>query len=233
MSCLSWIIIAEIVSTIRPEGSYWSIAAKNMVQVNPEMMMSRKAKLLEAIADKNRGLQATDAEKDAIRAAVDRLELSNPNPRPVQRLDLLDGDWRLLYTTSRELLNIDRLPLAKLGNIYQCIRTKDAKIYNIAELNGLPYLDALVSVSAKFEPDSSTRVQVQFERNITGFQRLIGYQSPAQLIRAIESGQSYRFKAIDFSINSERKGWLEIAYLDRDLRIGRGNEGNIFVLTKC
>lgn len=203
-----------------------------MVQVNPEMTMSRKAALLEAIADKNRGLQATDPEKERIFAAVAQLELSNPNPRPVQRLDLLNGDWRLLYTTSRELLNIDRLPLAKLGNIYQCVRTQESKIYNIAELDGLPYLEAVVSVIAGFEPESSTRVQVKFDRNITGFQRLIGYQSPEQLITAIESGQNYKFKAIDFSINSERKGWLEITYLDNDLRIGRGNEGNIFVLTK-
>ncbi|KOR35397.1 MULTISPECIES: PAP/fibrillin family protein [Planktothricoides] len=194
--------------------------------------MSRKRALLEAIADKNRGLQATTAQKEAIQTAISQLELSNPHPRPVQRLDLLDGDWRLVYTTSRELLNIDRLPLAKLGNIYQCVRSKEAKIYNIAELDGLPYLAAIVCVSARFTPESSTRVQVKFERNITGFQGLIGYQSPAQLIDEIAAGQSYKYKAIDFQINSTRQGWVEITYLDRDLRIGRGNEGNVFVLTK-
>lgn len=203
-----------------------------MVQVNPEITMSRKAALLEAIADKNRGLQATDAEKDSIAAAIEQLELSNPNPRPLQRLDLLDGDWRLLYTTSRQLLNIDRLPLAKLGDIYQCVRVQSAKIYNIAELYGLPYLEAVVSVSAGFKSESSTRVQVKFERNITGFSRLIGYQSPTQLIAAIAHGQSYRFKALDFAIDSNRTGWLEITYLDNDLRIGRGNEGNVFVLSR-
>ncbi len=203
-----------------------------MVQVNLEMLMSRKAALLEAIADKNRGLQATKAQKEAIQTAISQLELSNPNPRPVERLDLLDGDWRLLYTTSRELLNIDRLPLAKLGNIYQCVRSQEAKIYNIAELDGLPYLGAIICVSAGFEPESSTRVRVKFERNITGFQGLIGYQSPAQLIEAIAAGQTYKYKAIDFQINSTRQGWVEITYLDNDLRIGRGNEGNLFVLTK-
>jgi len=203
-----------------------------MVEVNPEISMRRKAALLEAIAGKNRGLQANSAQKSAIEAAVEKLELSNPNPRPVQRLDLLDGDWRLLYTTSRELLNIDRLPLAKLGEIYQCVRVQSGKIYNIAELSGLPYLEAVVAVSAGFESESSTRVEIKFDRNITGFQRLIGYQSPEQLIRAIENGQSYRYKAIDISINSDRTGWVEITYLDHDLRIGRGNQGNIFVLTR-
>ncbi|RMF69823.1 MAG: fibrillin, partial [Cyanobacteria bacterium J069] len=55
--------------------------------------------------------------------------------------------------------------------------------------------------------------------------------SPNQFIQQIESGK--RFIAADFRINStERKGWLDITYLDDDLRIGRGNEGSVFVLTK-
>jgi PAP_fibrillin len=41
-------------------------------------------------------------------------------------------------------------------------------------------------------------------------------------------------KAIDFNItNRDQKGWLDITYLDDDLRIGRGNQGSVFVLTKC
>jgi hypothetical protein len=39
--------------------------------------------------------------------------------------------------------------------------------------------------------------------------------------------------AIDINLNSrEQQGWLDITYLDNDLRIGRGNEGSVFVLTK-
>jgi hypothetical protein len=39
-------------------------------------------------------------------------------------------------------------------------------------------------------------------------------------------------RAIDIRISREQTGWLEITYLDTDLRIGRGNEGNVFVLQK-
>jgi hypothetical protein len=40
--------------------------------------------------------------------------------------------------------------------------------------------------------------------------------------------------AIDFQIKREdQKGWLETTYLDQDLRIGRGNEGNLFVLKRA
>ena len=193
--------------------------------------MIGKSELLEVIAGKNRGLLATETDKLAILSAVAQLEDRNPTPRPVEAAEMLDGNWRLLYTTSRGLLGIDQFPLLKLGQIYQCIRAKDAKVYNIAEVYGVPYLEGIVSVAATFEPVSERRVQVKFNRSIIGIQRLINYQSPADLIEQIEAGK--KFIAIDFPIESrEQQGWLDITYLDEDLRIGRGNEGSVFVLTK-
>ena len=124
--------------------------------------MLGKATLLEAIAGKNRGLLAKESEKQAILMAIASLEDHNPTPRPLEAADLLDGNWRLIYTTSKGLLNIDQLPLLKLGQIYQCIRVKTQSVYNIAEIYGLPYLEGLVSVAAKFEPVSERRVQVKF-----------------------------------------------------------------------
>lgn len=193
--------------------------------------MIGKAALLSAIAGTNRGLLATDRDRQAIGVAIAQLEDRNPTPRPIDTPGMLEGDWRLLYTTSQELLGIDRVPLAKLGQIYQCIRVADKKIYNIAEISGLPYLDGLVSVAARFNPASDRRVDVKFERAIIGLTRLIGYQSPDRFIQDIEAGK--KFPAIDFGIeNRDRQGWLDITYLDDDMRIGRGNEGSVFVLTK-
>lgn len=193
--------------------------------------MIGKSDLLEIIAGKNRGLLATETDKLAILSAVAQLEDRNPTPRPVEAAELLDGNWRLLYTTSRGLLGIDQFPLLKLGQIYQCIRVKDAKVYNIAEVYGVPYLEGIVSVAATFEPVSERRVQVKFNRSIIGIQRFINYQSPEDLIEQIEAGK--KFIAIDFPIESrEQQGWLDITYLDENLRIGRGNEGSVFVLTK-
>jgi hypothetical protein len=194
--------------------------------------MVSKAELLEAIAGKNRGLLVSETDKVAILAAVSRLEDRNPTPRPVEATDLLEGNWRLLYTTSNELLNLGRLPALPLGQIYQCNRTSGARIYNIAEVSELPYLEGLVSVAARFEPVSERRVNVKFERSIVGLRRLISYNSPNDFIQQIEAGKKF-FPALDFSIDSgDRQGWLDITYLDNDLRIGRGNEGSVFVLTK-
>ncbi|MBN3874670.1 MAG: PAP/fibrillin family protein [Nostoc sp.] len=193
--------------------------------------MMEKAALIDAIAPTNRGLLATQVQKQAILAAIASLEEFNPTPRPVEANNLLDGNWRLLYTTSNALLNLDRLPLCKLGQIYQCIRVETTSVYNIAEIYGLPYLEGLVSVAAKFEPVSDRRVQVKFERSIIGLQRLIEYNSPVTFIQQIEAGR--KFPGIDFAIKSDRQqGWLDITYIDNDLRIGRGNEGSVFVLSK-
>jgi PAP_fibrillin len=193
--------------------------------------MIGKAALLDVIAGTNRGLLASEEQKQAILAAIASLEDFNPTPRPVEDSNLLNGNWRLLYTTSKALLNIDRFPLCKLGQIYQCIRVDTTSIYNIAEIYGLPYLEGLVSVAAKFEPVSERRVQVKFQRSIIGLQRLIGYSSPENFIQQIEAGK--KFSAIDFPIKSDtQQGWLDITYIDSDLRIGRGNEGSVFVLSK-
>lgn len=193
--------------------------------------MIGKAALLELIAGKNRGLLAGDRDRTAIMAAIAQLEDRNPTPRPVEAAELLNGDWRLIYTTSRGILSIDQFPLFKLGQVYQCIRVQGNRVYNIAEVYGLPLLEGIVSVAAGFTAVSERRVDVKFERSILGLQRLVNYQSPAEYIQRIESGA--KFTAIDFSIaDREQQGWLDITYLDEDLRLGRGNEGNVFVLTK-
>jgi PAP_fibrillin len=193
--------------------------------------MIGKTELLEKISGVNRGLLTNETERIAIQSAIAHLEDRNPTPRPVEATSLLEGDWRLLYTTSTDLLGLGRFPLIQLGQIYQCIRIREAKLYNIAELQGLPWLESIVTVSAQFAPITEKRVQVQFQRSIFGLKRVIGYHSPDQWIEQINIQP--KLKAIDFAIDAQRTpGWLDITYLDADLRIGRGSEGSVFVLTK-
>ena len=192
---------------------------------------TRKANLINAIAPVNRGLQMTENQRKAIFSAVAYLEELNPNPAPNQTPELLDGNWLLLFTTSQELLGIDRFPLYKLGNIYQCLRMAEGKIFNVAEIKGLPLLGGLVSVCANFTVVSEKQIKVNFERLVAGSQSLIGYRDVNSFIDTLRSPK--KLFAIDFQIKREnQKGWLETTYLDQDLRIGRGNEGNLFVLRK-
>lgn len=193
--------------------------------------MSYKETLFAAIAPVNRGLEITEVQKQAIFAAIAYMEESNPTPKPTEAAELLSGNWRLLFTTSRDLLGLDRFPGIKLGQIYQCIRATEAKIYNVAEIYGLPLLEGVVSVCAGFTPVSERRVNVRFERSVVGLQRLVAYKNIDEFVQVLQSGKKLR--AIDFAIKQgDRQGWLETTYLDQDLRIGRGNEGSVFVLRK-
>jgi hypothetical protein len=202
-----------------------------MAAMQGDVSMIGKAELLEKIAGVNRGLLANEREQIAIQAAIAQLEDRNPTQNPVEAVALLEGNWRLLYTTSRELLGLGRFPVVQLGQIYQCIRIREARIYNIAELLGVPLLESIVTVSAQLTPVTDQRIEVQFQRSVIGLQRMIGYQSPTQWIERLNTQTT--LMAFDFKIDPQRQpGWLDITYLDQDLRIGRGNEGNVFVLTK-
>ncbi len=192
--------------------------------------MTTKTDLLNMLADQNCGLNISKSEQPNILTAIAAVERNNPTTQPLASA-ALSGDWRLLFTTSASLLNLGKLPLSQLRNIYQCIRVETSSVYNIAEVQSLPYLNSLVSVVAKFQPVSEQRVQVNFVRSIAGLQNLLGYQSPAAFIEKISSGE--KLMAIDFPINSNNpNSWLDITYLDENLRISRGNQGSVFVLTK-
>lgn len=194
--------------------------------------MVQKTDLLDAIAPTNRGLLTSPDQKQDILTQVARLEARNPTPNPLAAVDLLNGNWQLLYTTSSELLGIDRFPLCSLGNIYQCVRVEQQRIYNLAEVQSV--LGGLVSVTATFEPVSEKRVNVRFDRAIFGLQSTLNYQNPSQFIEAMQQTNKFNWlKGIDFTISSNRDpGWLEITYLDNSMRIGRGNQGSVFVLRK-
>lgn len=196
-------------------------------------MKELKTDLLEAIASTNRGLLTSLPEQQAIQTLATRLEAQPSVENPLDAASPLEGIWRLLYTTSEELLGIDRFPLYKLGQIYQCVYLKEQRIYNIAEVIGIPFLEGLVSVCARFEAVSQRRITVGFERGVFGFQRSLGYGAPDTFIQALQAGQFPIWQGIDFRINRDRQsGWLEVTYLDDDLRIGRGNQGSLFVLKK-
>lgn len=196
--------------------------------------MSLKTELLEIIEGKNRGLLATETDNVKILTAVEKLEDHNPNLDPLNNLSLVNGDWRLLYTTSRSILGLNNIPLVQLGEIYQCIRTGTNKIYNLAEIKGLPFLEGLVSVAANLEIVSTKRVNVKFERSIIGLQKILGYVSPENFINKIEAGKYFLPLDFNFGVfnNKNPQGWLEITYLDENLRISRGNEGNVFILER-
>jgi len=158
------------------------------------------------------------------------LEAQSPTPSPLDS-PLLMGDWRLVYTTSRGILGLDRIPLTDLGQVYQAIRGD--RVYNVAETKSLLGIEGIVAVAARYVRSGDERVSVTFERSILGLRSIMGYRSVTAFVDSLEAKS--RFWAIDVPIPSRdgvAQGWLEVTYLDETLRISRGNEGSIFVLVK-
>jgi PAP_fibrillin len=197
--------------------------------------MNNAKALIDRLSTTDRGLNMTLAQQQEIDAAIVQLEAQNPTPEPLESPDLM-GDWRLIYTTSRGILGLDQIPLTELGEVYQCLRGD--RLYNVAETKGALGIRGVVAVAATYEPStdeavSSRRVQVQFKRSILGLQAAMGYGSIAEFVARLEQGS--RFLAVDFPIPVREKrglGWLDVTYLDAKLRVGRGNEGSVFVLIK-
>jgi PAP_fibrillin len=193
-------------------------------------MMNTKKALMNRLSQTNRGLTTDSATQAALELAIAQLESENPTEKPLESEHLM-GDWRLIYTTSQGILGLDRIPLTDLGEVYQCLRG-DA-LYNVAETQGALGVLGVVAVGATYEVVSPVRVQVTFRRSILGLQRVMGYRSVAEFVERLERRD--RLWAVDFPIPEREtggRGWLEVTYLDADMRIGRGNEGSIFVLVK-
>ena len=191
-----------------------------------------KSALLTAIADATKPGGLPDP-CEHIESCIAQLELHNPVAAPTSQADLLSGNWRTLYTTNRELRNLGRaIPGFKAEGIYQCIWASKQLLCNVGKIDGFPYLGGFVAVRATFETLSTVRVKVNFTQAMIGSQAIANFDLDAFLTLMEYRPERIPAIKIKFSERREQQGWLDITYLDRDLRIGRGNQGNVFVLER-
>lgn len=200
-----------------------------------DALAQQKLVLLRSLEATHRGRSLLPEQKSEILTQIAVLEEHNPTPSPTSAPELLEGNWLTLFTTSADLLRLaNSLPILTTGEIYQCIRTQTKQVFNVAEIQGSGWLRDWVprgvfAVSARFEPTSERRVQVIFERFVLGSQALMNYEIDS-FLDLLEHAPA-RIPAFKIDIRQQR-GWLDITYLDEDLRIGRGSEGSLFVLQK-
>jgi hypothetical protein len=79
---------------------------------------------------------------------------------------MLDGNWKLVYTSNSELLAIlalSKLPFVSIGDITQRVDTLTNTVENRAALS-VPLSRTSLSTTASFEVRSPKRLQVRFER---------------------------------------------------------------------
>eukprot|EP00244_Chara_vulgaris_P010711 TRINITY_DN500_c0_g1_i4.p1 TRINITY_DN500_c0_g1~~TRINITY_DN500_c0_g1_i4.p1 ORF type:complete len:314 (-),score=26.70 TRINITY_DN500_c0_g1_i4:577-1518(-) len=158
-----------------------------------------KQELLDAIAPLDRGAAASDEDKARIEKIVRGLEKINPTKGPVKS-PLINGKWRLVYTTSASILATKRPKIFRpAGPIYQVIDTTKLAAMNFETW---PFFNKVV---AELTPLSSSRVGVRFL--FFKILNLIPIRPPGRF-----------------------EGELDTTYLDEDMRISRGDLKNLFVL---
>lgn len=84
----------------------------------------------------------------------------------LQMLMLLDGSWKLVYTSNSELLAIlalSRLPFVTIGDITQRIDSVTNTVENKVAIS-VPLSRTALSTTASFEVRSPKRLQVRFEK---------------------------------------------------------------------
>lgn len=174
-----------------------------------------KAELLQTISplDCGRASLSSQSTQRKVMQAIKSAEGYNPSARPTEDPNL-SGTWEMVYTTSSSILGANRPPPLRPTTLLQIIAPGGSRITNVEEVYPLgegrlkPKIVSKVDVAASIE--GASRVNVQFQQ----FNLLNG------LIKR------------DVSDNERFGGWLEVTYLDQDMRISRGDEGNVFVLLR-
>ncbi|MDJ0648133.1 MAG: PAP/fibrillin family protein [Xenococcaceae cyanobacterium MO_188.B19] len=160
------------------------------------------------------------------------LEKLNPFPRPLlYNANLLDGSWLLQYSTAREIRSLRKLPFGlQVGEIYQIIDVNNGSFENKANVkhsSGL--LSGYVRVTATFEPVNTeqdqlpnSKINVDFKKRFLSINQIFGFKT------------SFLdpFKVVVARNPQGRIPSLNVTYIDENMRLGRGGDGSLFILTR-
>ncbi|KAL0291275.1 UNVERIFIED_CONTAM: putative plastid-lipid-associated protein 10, chloroplastic, partial [Sesamum calycinum] len=166
-----------------------------------------KFELLRAVTDTQRGLTATPDQRSSIEEALVTVESFDAG-KPID-LGLLDGTWRLQYTSASDVLillqSAATLPFFEIDQIFQKFECGDQSrqgvVHNVVRWS-IPRLleeqeGATLLVSAKFSVVSIRNIYLEFEeiaiQNINISEELQALLAPAILPRSFLSLQILQF----------------------------------------
>ena len=161
-----------------------------------------KDDLLKICADSKRGTTATTEQQLEISKLFNNLEKLNPTKKPLRSPEV-NGVWSLEYSTSDSIIGRGGFP--RIGPILQTIDTTTLSAEN-SETVSYFGLKVPRKVTAELDVQTDKLTNVQFKKFSIG--------------------------PLDFAAPKSFRGFLDVTYLDNDLRLTRGDKGNIFVLTR-
>jgi hypothetical protein len=168
-----------------------------------------KSQILSLASSTKRGLTETGAQRMEMLSLFEKLEKLSPAKQALKS-PLTAGTWLLRYTTSDSILGKGGSP--RVGEIVQVLDVQGLKASN-AEIVQYGPFKLERKVKASLTPVGPSEVAVQFEEFSFAFP-----STPPFL--KVKSPASF-------------KGRLDVTYIDSDLRLSRGDKGNIFVLEKA
>jgi PAP_fibrillin len=184
-----------------------------------------KSSLVASLDGLDRGLFGVKSEKkQELLQQVEALEASAPCTNPVEQLDLVAGNWRLLFSTvsitGAKRTKLGLREFIKIKDLFQTIDIQDHTATNEVRfaVTGLGTFQGALTIKASFTSVSANRVLVKFEEATL---------QPAQLQAVFEKN----FDMLLSVFNPD--GWLDITFVDETMRIGRDDKGNVFILEKC
>lgn len=138
-------------------------------------------------------------------------------------MEKVKGEWRLLYSTI-SILGLKRTKLGlrdfiTLGDFLQTIDVDKSKAANTITFSvaGLGMLRGALTIEASYVVSSASRVDICFEKSSI---------VPDQLLKLFQKNYDLLLSVFN------PEGWLEITYVDDDMRVGRDDKGNIFLLER-
>jgi len=218
----------------------------------PQSLTEKKSQLLDAVSFTANGKTATPERQAQVLQIVGEIEAMTPTPSLSDPADakLLDGVWFLQYTSPSSVGDKDVFPDAwkpavpdegpskietrqvqSKGTVSAAgltVDTSNRVVKQIIDMTNsvvtndveLDFGRVVVSGSFRQSPNVPNRAIVAFDRaDITlksGFTLKLGFV----------------FAILAAFRGSKDNGWLETTYLGDDMRIGRGNKGTMFVLTR-
>jgi len=182
---------------------YFEVCDGLFSSLNRSNLKVVKNEILSLSKKVSRGLTETPDDRVLMNDLFVKLEKLNKNLTPLKTPSLAQGLWSLEYTTSDSILG--RNSYKRVGPILQLIDVVSLKAENseVIDFFGLK-IDR--KVTAELSPLTKSKVAVQFKVFKIGF--------------------------LSFNAPSSFKGELDITYVDEDMRLSRGDKGNIFVLTR-
>ncbi|KAK1740507.1 hypothetical protein QTG54_008602 [Skeletonema marinoi] len=208
-------------------------------------LANEEAVLLQQISGTANGKNADIETQARVLSLVRKLETSaQPSPSLLsdpKEAKILDGDWFLQYTAPSDIENVDADEKWTATADEAKITTSKAGLQGAVSGGGIP-VDASNNVAKQTFDLESQRVTNEIKTGL-GLVIVGGpfRQSPNVPLRAVVGFDTARVGPLDISFlfdirakikGSYDSGWVETTYVSDSVRIGRGNKGSMFILTR-